>query len=244
MEELNKEIRRLLHLLNQKKFQKTSGSRSELFEKWEQPTLQPLPKYRYKIIQFKMVKVQISYHIALEKHNYSVPYKYIGQSLEARYSDFLVELFHKNKLIATHPRSFKAGSYTTNKEHMPEKHKQYLAWTPQRLINWASETGPNTKKVAPDIINGQIIPQQGFNSIKGLISLSKRYGVERMEKACFRALRIGSSTYKTVKNILVGGLEDKPIPAINATTDSVFNDHENIRGVGYFTKTIEEIKND
>ena len=123
---------------------------------------------------------------------------------------------------------------------MPEKHQQYLSWTPERLINWAGEAGPNTKKLAEKIIDRQVIPQQGYNSIKGLISLGKRYGGTRLEQACFRALRIGSPSYRTVKNILNSGLEDKPLPSSEGDSSTDVSTHENIRGADFFIQPIEE----
>lgn len=242
LEDLNSAIKEKLVELNRKGFQKISGSRISLFENMERSTLANLPTHRFVIKEHKQVKVQVNYHVSVEKHHYSVPYKYIGKTIEARYSNHIIELYFKNKAIASHPRSYKQGGYTTIKDHMPEKHQQYLAWTPERLINWAGEAGPSTKKLAEKIIDRQVVAQQGYNSVKGLISLSKKYGQTKLEQACFRALRISSPSYKTVKNILSNGLEDKPLPLPEATILTNVTSHENIRGAEFFNQSTKEKK--
>jgi transposase len=75
-------------------------------------------------------------------------------------------------------------------------------------------------------------PEMGYRSCLGVFSLSKRYGEDRLEAACARALTIGSPKRKAVQSILEAGLdrhaelfpvEPTPLPA-----------HENVRGPGYY----------
>lgn len=54
-------------------------------------------------------------------------------------------------------------------------------------------------------------PQQGFRSCLGLMRLGKRYGAERLEAACHRALSIGGLSYKSVQSILETGLDREPL---------------------------------
>jgi hypothetical protein len=70
----------------------------------------------------------------------------------------------------------------------------------------------------------------------GLIRSAQKYGNERVEAACRRALAIGAPTRKSVLAILASGLDQLPLPAAaNNANDSVVV-HENIRGGGYFDK--------
>ena len=50
-------------------------------------------------------------------------------------------------------------------------------------------------------------PEQGFRSCLGIIRLGRRYGSERVEAACRRALAIQSYSYRSVKSILKNGLD-------------------------------------
>jgi hypothetical protein len=61
--------------------------------------------------------------------------------------------------------------------------------------------------------------------------MGERYGSERLEAACGRALAIGNPTYKSVEAILKSGLEKV---ALAEETEAKTVVHENIRGGDYF----------
>ena len=113
LDELNQAIAELLIKLNSKKFQKLDGSRLSLFESIDRPALKPLPTNEFEICDFKLARVNINYHVELERYNYSVPYQYVQKEAVIRYTPALVEIFCDNELVATHLRRFKAGGYTT-----------------------------------------------------------------------------------------------------------------------------------
>ena len=111
-------------------------------------------------------------------------------------------------------------------------HREYAEWTPERLVKWASQTGEATAKLVEAIHSGLVHPQQGFNSCLGIISLSKKYGGDRVEAASKRALAIGGVSYKSMKSILANGLDSKPLPERVSVKESV--QHPNIRGNSYY----------
>jgi hypothetical protein len=65
------------------------------------------------------VRVNIDYHIEVDRHYYSVPYPLVGEQLEARSTANTVELFHRGKRVASHVRNFTAYHHSTVREHMP-----------------------------------------------------------------------------------------------------------------------------
>ena len=84
---------------------------------------------------------------------------------------------------------------------MPENHRQYVEWTPERVRRWAAEIGPDTSRLAAEIMAARDHPEQGFRSCLGIMRLSKDHSAERMEAAARRALEHGVLTYKGVKNM-------------------------------------------
>ena len=72
----------------------------------------------------------------------------------------------------------------------------------------------------------------GFRSCLGLLSLAKRFGKQRLEAACQRALALGSPTRRSVVSILEKGLENQPLG--EPAADTQLPDHENIRGPAYY----------
>jgi len=230
--ELNQAIHEKLTELNARKFQKLDTSRRELFEQLDKPALTPLPEHRYEYAQWKKATVNIDYHIDIEHHYYSVPYQLVRKQVDVRITAGTVEVLFRNKRVASHPRSHKKGGYSTLSEHMPERHKKYLEWTPARIIRWAGETGQNTQRLVSEIMASRVHPQQGYRSCLGIMRLSKSYGCERLEAACARALTIQSLSYKSVESILKHGLDRRELPLAHSQATPVA--HENIRGKDYY----------
>jgi len=232
LDEINKAISGLLPKLNAKPFKKVSGSRASLFAELDKPALAPLPLIHYQYAEWLQVRLGMNYHVQIDEHFYSAPHHLRKEKLDARLTTHTVEFFHKNKRVASHLRSYQRG-YTTLTEHMPKAHQEYAEWTPERLVNWAAQTGEATAKVVDGILTGLVHPQQGFNSCLGIISLSKKYGSDRTEAASKRAIAIGGISYKSMKSILANGFDTKPLPEASPPVILPI-EHQNIRGGGYY----------
>lgn len=232
LDELNAAIAEELVGVNSEKFQKMEGSRLSLFESIDRPALRPLPTHEFAISEYKLARVNINYHIQLDRHFYSVPYTYVQKEVMIRYTDFKVEISCKGEVIASHLRRYNSG-YTTLDEHMPTKHKAHVKWTPERMIRWVGEAGPSTTKVAEQIVKSRRHPEESFNTILGMIRIGENHGKDRLEGACTRALEINAVNYRSVKNILNAGL-DKSFKAKTTKEESPPINHENIRGPEYY----------
>ena len=231
--ELNREIARLLEGLNDRPFQKLDGTRRSLFESLERPALKPLPATRYEYADWKKARVNIDYHIAVENHFYSVPYRLVRQQVDVRLTASTVEILHDGHRVAAHPRSRRRGGFTTDPTHRPKAHKEHLEWTPSRLIRWAQETGPHTAALVTRIIENKPHPEQGYRPCLGILRLAGRYSPERLEAACQRALTTKTVSYRSVKSILEHGMDRLPLEE-QAILDLPQN-HENLRGPDYYT---------
>ena len=233
--ELNAAIAEQLVSYNRRAFQQRPGSRESLFEELDRPALKPLPARRYEYAQWRKARAHVDYHVSFEQHQYSVPYALVGKELDLRITSTTLEAFFKNKRVASHARSSRRGAFTTVSEHMPEPHRAYLQWTPERLLAWAEKTGPATAKLLTAIMASRPHPQQGFRSCLGIMRLGKSFGTERLEAASIRALALGAHSYKSIEAILKHHLEDQPLTA--AAHDSAPIEHANIRGGHYYAAT-------
>lgn len=229
--ELNKAIRELLVKLNERPFQKLPGSRKSVYEEIERPTLKPLPATRYELAYWKTAKVHIDYHIELEGHYYSVPYRLVGQAVLLRYTSTTVEILHRDQRVASHARDDRRGRHTTVEDHRPKSHQEFLSWTPAKILEIAGKVGVQTLAMVESIMNGRQYPEQGYRSCLGILRLAKTYSNERLEAACARGQRIGARSYTSISSILKAGLDHKPVEAPVKMVDVV---HKNIRGSGYF----------
>lgn len=70
----------------------------------------------------------------------------------------------------------------------------------------------------------------GYRSCLGLLNLAKRFGRERLEAACQRALQLGSPNRRSVVSLLEQRLDRLPLPEPTVAQPPLF--HENIRGPG------------
>jgi len=229
--ELNEAIAEETKKLNERPMAVMNKSRYDLFVEIEKPVLKPLPSERFVIASWAKARVHIDYHVKAEKTYYSVPYTFIGETVDIRHTSAVVEIYHNGKRVASHIKVDKPGAFVTENLHMPHEHRQYLEWTPQRIKVWGQKIGPHTKTLMEEIMNHRVHPEQGFRSCLGIIRLSKTYSPERVENACKRALELQAYNYKSVKSLLQTGLESSPIHVENKKIVPL---HDNIRGNEYY----------
>ncbi len=228
---LNQEIGTLLERLNEKPFKKLPGSRRSWFNSDEKAVLLPLPESRFEIAEWKNAKVNIDYHVELDRHYYSVPYQHIHKEVRIRHTKGIVEIFLKGKRIASHRKESFAGGHTTIKEHMPTGHREHLEWSPSRILRWAAKIGEATTSVVHMIMHSRKHPEQGYRSCLGILRLGKHYGDQRLEAACRRAVEYEEFRYKYIRTILEKGL-DKQNTELPDTQPQL--NHRNVRGGTYF----------
>ena len=209
-------------------------SRWELFAELDRPVLQPLPAERFEMAQWKFCRVHVDYHVDVERNYYSVPYPLLHERLEARFTASVVELYHRGRRVASHPRLSGQGPYSTGPQHRPPAHRAQAEWSPSRLIAWAEKTGPTTARLVTEILHRRRHPEQGYRACLGLMGLGRYPGQERLEAACARAERFLAYSYRAVKNILTAGLDRLPLDELDTQT-APRPLHENIRGATYYT---------
>ncbi|MGH8936053.1 MAG: IS21 family transposase [Acidimicrobiia bacterium] len=231
--EANAAIAEAVEWINDRPLRNVEGSRRSLFEELDRPFLRPLPPTRYEFATWRRAKVSIDYHLEVraDRHFYSVPYRLAGETVEVRLSSSAVEVFHRHRRVASHPRAHRPG-YSTDAAHMPESHRRHAAWTPGRIVAWAAKVGPATAKLAEAIMADRPHPEQGFRSCLGIVRLGERYGAARLEAACERALAVRAHSYRSVESILRTGLDRKPLPPESETR--THPGHDNLRGPDYY----------
>lgn len=238
LRELNARIRELLVELNGRPLKGLGLSRRELFEQVDRPALAPLPVSAYVPSQWKKVRVGPDYHVEFEGHYYSVPHQLVKKQLDLRVTRGTVEVLDRGKRVAAHRRSGQRGRHTTLADHMPKAHQAHLEWTPTRLVAWARKTGRSTQAVVEAILQSRPHPQQGFRACLGVMRLGERYGDERLEAACCRALAIDGCSYQSVKSILKAGLDRQPLPEPAPELQPIA--HRNVRGADYYRQPRDE----
>ena len=220
----------LLDELNNRPLRGWGRTRRDLFEELDRPALTPLPTEPYEYAEWKRVRVNIDYHVEIEKHYYSVPHTLLRQEIEARVTVATVELFYHGKRVACHLRNSRPHDHTTVADHMPSSHRRYRDWTHDRIRHEAGNIGSQASALSDLILSSKPHPEQGFRSCVGIIRLVKQYGSDRVEAACARALTLNTRSYTSVATILKNNAEK----AASSALDSPVVIHPNIRGPGYY----------
>src|SRR5271170_1884797 len=232
LSELNRAIRELVDQLNDRPMRGWGTTRRALFDQLDRPALSALPPTPYEYADWKRCRVNLDYHIEIAKHFYSVPFRLLRQEVEARITAKTVEIFHRGNLVATHLRSLRPYRPTTVADHMPSSHRRYRDWTHERIQREAASVGDDTAALVEIILRSRPHPEQGFRSCIGILGLRKRYGAERLDAACAKALLLGTRSYGSVAAILKNKQESKTAPQRETDQPSLL--HDNIRGPGYY----------
>lgn len=235
IEELNERILKLLVPYNEAVPKHHTLGRQSLLATVEKARLKPLPSSRYELCEYLWQEVYKTAHIflAVDKHYYSVPYELIGKKVKVVVSSQSVEIYYQLNRVAAHKRDFTERGKTTIKEHLPQNLQFAQSVNTDMLMSWAASIGPCTKQVIEKIIADRPHFEQSSRSCLGILSMAKKVGKERLERACLRALYFGNYGYRTIKNILHKNLDLEALPK-EFESEYLIGDHENIRGSSYY----------
>ncbi len=232
VDEINQALWEELDRFNDRHLQRCDYSRRDRFLLHEKPLLLALPLEPFIPKNKVTAKVQRNYHVTLGQdwHHYSVPFQYIGKTVQIIYDTEHVEIYLDTIRIAAHKRNYHRNGYTTLEEHLPAHHRHYArskGWNREYFIEKATPVGTHTTAAVTRILDQKIFIEQTYNSCLGVFRLGEKYGTDRLEAACRRALAGYKVTYTVIKNILEHNLD-----RATSQPDLILSipEHENIRG--------------
>ena len=178
------------------------------FSDVEQALLLPLPPVAPELAVWTQHKVHRDGHVQFAKSLYSVPYRLVGQALWLKATAGLVQLFHEQQLVATHVRLRRPGQRSTVADHQPPEALAYQLQGPLWCRTQAEAVGPYCQVLIERLFADRVM--DNLRAAQGVIRLAKRYGSQRLEAACERALSFDNPRYRAVKTILEKGLDQLP----------------------------------
>lgn len=231
LQEARKAVFLEMESFNSKPFQKLPGSRKSLFEKYERSSLLPLPKSAFEFGQWKTRTVGSDYHLEFEGSYYSVPFELCREKVEVRVTTRVLEVLSKGQRVAIHERSNNPGQTFTKPEHMPSHHRLYRDFNLEDAKEKLFKPGSYSRYFLERLLKKKMHEEQQRRLCSGLLKCLRKYGLNRYENACKRALRSGAIQYKSVASILNLGLDR--YPDIEQKTKPI-GVHENVRGREYY----------
>lgn len=206
LEEFNEFCAGQVAWLNARPFKAREGSRDDVYESEELPSMQPLPPERYETCEWRSAKVAPDYHVTIDYMHYSVPFALIGQQVDVRLMASSVKVLSGGEVVAEHRRlRGRKGQYSTVVDHMPDNHRmQESPWSRERFSSWAGRVGPETRRAIERLMESHAIVEQSFVKCRNILGLSKAYTPGLLERACERCNELASMpSYTGIKNSIL-----------------------------------------
>lgn len=181
----------------------------ECFAADEADVLSPLPTVPFELARWSRPVVAPDAHAKVGKTLYSLPYRYLGGTVDARATHQLVQFFLNEEVIKTHP--FQAKGRRTDPADLPPDRIGFFMRTPVWCRSQAAMVGVACGELVDELLSVNVLFR--LRQAQGVLRLGQRHGDGRLEAACRRALSAGDPSYKTVKGILAAGTENDDVQA-------------------------------
>jgi hypothetical protein len=189
------------------------------FQTVEQERLQPLAQTPYDMAIWKKAKLSRDCYLTFDYAYYSAPHRLIGQQLWVSGGIQTVRIYTlEHQLVATHDRAQHPGQRRTHLYHLPPEKVPGLILNREDCLTNASKVGTATLQVAKTLLDDPIVDR--LYTVGRLLKLRQKFGDDRLEDACQRALSFDEPSYRTVKRILTKGLETQPIAEVKTAPEA------------------------
>lgn len=234
LDSLNAAIHTALEMHNNAPLTGKNSSRREQFEEMERSSLGSLNPVRFEIKRHHEATVMRNGYVRLEKHYYSVPVKLVGSKVQILYDTRTVNIYYKYDLVATHQLSNKPYAYSTNPEHLPASQRGFIEQNMEELLKQASSMSAIVHDYLVKVIESKPYPELAYKSCKGILSLGKKTGVDRLSNACRWAEHSELYSYQAIESILKNRQDKLPLEEFGEEVEMEEIKHENIRGQEYY----------
>ena len=238
LEALNDAAQKIIADINQRQFQKKSGSRQDSYEKYDRPHMKPLPGENYTVCDYKYFpRIPDNYHLDYDGHYYSVLYTYRGQPviLKATLTEIRI-CDGNNRLICRHRRSYKEFPlYITDNSHMKPGHLYYKEMNSMAgayYRRWAGVYGSYMSGLVDTVLKSARHEEQAYNSCSAILHSCRDLPHGLVEEAARKCVEMHACIYTYFKKVLSTVVNDHK--SGKGGKPSSLPDHENIRGKDFY----------
>ena len=216
-----------------------------MFLRSEKDYLRPLPLKRYVMKEKKLMTVGRNSYVSLFKHHYSVPKEHVGKRVTILYDADTVEIYCGMNLVAIHDRCDIPYTYSWKKEHNLPGHYGPYDKDLEELFRHASEIDNIVLNYLREVERVMQYPPKTFRSCRGILTLEKKYGRDRLVAACACAEQKLQYGYQPLREVLEQGDDADFLPDEDGRvqpdmTSPIPLTHKNIRGRDYYRKDKQE----
>lgn len=187
---------------------------AELFALEEAPRLLPAPTAAYDVPIYATAKVHRDHHIEVAKALYSIPGDLIGARVEVRADRALVRVSHRGAVVRVHPRQAPGGRITDPAD-LPAERTAYAMRDLDHLRHLAAGHGPAIGAYVTAVLDHPL-PWTKMRQVYALLGLVKRWGPDRVEAACARAIEAEAFSVSLIGRMIERGMEAEAAPQAGA----------------------------
>jgi len=165
----------------------------------EKPLLRPLPAIGYDCAVVQPTSANGCCRVVLDTNRYTVPYLYASQRLTLKVYPEQLLLYHNEKLIATHLRSYDRRQDIRNPDHIQELLVHRRRAREQTCLQAFLSLGPQADLYARQLQDKRL---NAPHHIQKIVALSQIYGGDKIARALDDALKFEAFGCEYIANIL------------------------------------------
>jgi len=173
----------------------------------EQPRLRPLNPMPYDIASVKSLRASKQFRVALDTNHYSVPAEYASQRVTLKATPDWVCIYHQDKLIARHVRSYDRRKDIEDPDHPKALLAQRRNAREQRLLMQFLSLSRHAQVYYEGIEQRRLNPR---HHLRKIVALSEIYGVQAVDRAIQDGIAFHAYSCEYIANILE--MRARPLP--------------------------------
>lgn len=172
----------------------------DVYETVERPKMQPPPSDSFDVPRWVKAKVHPDHHAQIGRALYSLPTQYIGKTLDVRVDRATVRFYLGSVHLKTHVR-MSEGKRSTDANDFPKDKASFALRNVDAVRSAAIAKGEHVGLFATRLLEGPL-PWIKMRQAYGLLRLCDRYGVERVNALCARAIAFDVIDVRRVERML------------------------------------------
>ena len=170
----------------------------DLFEE-ERDKLKPLPGTVHDFGNLHAVRASNRFRVTFETNRYSVPAEYASERLMLKAYPDRVCIYHHERLVARHPRSYDRHRDFEHPDHPKALLDQRRSARRQQLLKRFLALTPDAERYYAELQQRRL---NAVHHIRRIVALSEVHGEENTARALADALHFGALGSEYIENLL------------------------------------------
>ena len=176
----------------------------------ERDRLRPLPELVYDLGSVHTVRASNRFRVTFDANRYSVPAEYASQRLTLKsYPDRLC-IYHHDRLVARHPRSYERHRDFEHPDHPRALLEQRRKASTQRLLQRFVSLTARADEYYRELDQRRLNP---VHHVRKIVALSETYGTDATARALDDAFEYGAFSSDYITNLLEARARTPPEPS-------------------------------